>query len=315
MLDGNPVKMRGAGKTSLDGGNCCGDKPLPKPAWLRGVNPGSRDVLDLTRLLRDNRLHTVCEEANCPNLGECFRKGTATFMIMGDLCTRRCPFCNVAHGEPLPLRRDEPADLARAVQILKLSYVVITSVTRDDLPDGGAGHYGNCIRALRDLKRDVKIEILTPDFRGSVEQAIECLRRDPPDVFNHNLETVPRLYASVRPRADYQGSLRLLGTFRRHFERIPTKSGLMLGLGETEQEVRDVMRDLRHQRCDMLTLGQYLRPSPHHLPVERYVPPHEFDRYRDFGLSLGFSHVESGPLVRSSYHADLQARTMVGAAG
>jgi lipoic acid synthetase len=288
-----------------------GAKPLPKPDWLRGKSSSTPEVLNLVKILRDNRLHTVCEQAACPNMGECFRKGTATFMIMGDICTRQCPFCNVGHGMPEPLRIEEAASLARAVQIMKLKYVVVTSVTRDDLPDGGAGHYGACIRAVRLLDRSIQIEVLTPDFRGVVKKAFEQLRLNPPDVFNHNLETVPRMYARVRPQADYHGSLELLRCFRETFPEIPTKSGLMLGLGETEQEIQAVMRDLRRQNCSMLTLGQYMRPSPRHLPVERYVAPEEFQRYRDFGISIGFSHVESGPMVRSSYHADLQAKEII----
>lgn len=306
------MKMRGAEKNVHV---CCDTKmvtkPLPKPDWLRGKSASTPEVLNLVKLLRDNKLHTVCEEASCPNLGECFRKGTATFMIMGDTCTRRCPFCNVAHGVPGELRGEEAQNLARAVRIMKLTYVVITSVTRDDLPDGGAGHYGACIRELRALKGNLKIEILTPDFRGAVKRAFEQFRINPPDVFNHNLETVPRLYARVRPQADYYGSLELLKHFRETFDHIPTKSGLMLGLGETEQEVYDVMREMRCHQCEMLTLGQYMRPSPHHLPVERYVTPEEFERYRIFGLSIGFSHVESGPMVRSSYHADMQAKELL----
>lgn len=311
-MDVQPISMRGAGKTAHLGPAVTGDvKPLPKPSWLRAPAAGTPDTERLVRLLRDNSLHTVCEEASCPNMGECFRKGTATFMIMGDICTRNCPFCNVAHGSPQALPADEPANLARAVEIMKLNYVVITSVTRDDLPDGGAGHYADCIRALRELKRELRVEILTPDFRGAVDRALELLGANPPDVFNHNLETVPRLYPRVRSQADYRGSLELLLRFREKFYTVPTKSGLMLGLGETEDEVREVMEELRNHRCDMLTLGQYLRPSPHHLPVERYVRPEEFERLRDFGLSIGFSHVESGPMVRSSYHADMQARELV----
>lgn len=311
-MEQNYSRMRGAEKINPPGTVATvATKPLPKPQWLRGKSSSTPDVMNLVTMLRENKLHTVCEQAACPNMGECFRKGTATFMIMGDICTRRCPFCNVAHGVPDPLGGEEATNLARAVEILKLSYVVITSVTRDDLPDGGASHYGECIRALRDLKRKLNIEILTPDFRGVVKQAFEQLRKNPPDVFNHNLETVPRLYARVRPQADYDRSLDLLRCFGASFAHIPTKSGLMLGLGETEQEVCNAMRDLRHHNCSMLTLGQYMRPSPHHLPVERYVTPQEFDQYRDFGLSLGFSHVESGPMVRSSYHADLQAKELM----
>ena len=286
-------------------------RPLPKPDWLRGKCTSTPDVLNLVNILRENKLHTVCEQAACPNMGECFRQGTATFMIMGAVCTRHCPFCNVVHGTPEPLRSEEAANLARAVEIMKLTYVVITSVTRDDLPDGGAGHFGECIRALRGLKRRLKIEILTPDFCGTVKNAFEQLGKNLPDVFNHNLETVPRLYAKVRPQADYARSLELLRCFSENFTQIPTKSGLMLGLGESEQEVCDAMRDLRDHNCNMLTLGQYMRPSPQHLPVERYVTPDEFDQYREFGLSLGFSHVESGPMVRSSYHADIQSHEIV----
>ena len=238
-MDVQPTSMRGAAKTAHLGAAIKSDtKPLPKPAWLRAPAAGTPDTERLVRLLRDNRLHTVCEEASCPNMGECFRKGTATFMIMGDICTRNCPFCNVAHGSPGALPADEPVNLARAVEIMKLRYVVITSVTRDDLPDGGAGHYAECIRALRELKRELKVEILTPDFRGMVDLALDLLSANPPDVFNHNLESVPRLYPRVRPQADYRGSLDLLLSFREAFDTVTTKSGLMLGLGETEDEVR-----------------------------------------------------------------------------
>jgi lipoic acid synthetase len=311
-MDVQSKYARAAGKAAHLGDDPgLGAKPLPKPEWLRVKSASGPDVDRLVSLLRDNRLHTVCEEASCPNLGECFRKGTATFMIMGDTCTRHCPFCNVAHGSPEALAADEPANLARAIERLKLRYVVVTSVTRDDLPDGGAAHYGACIRAVRELKRGVKVEILTPDFHGAVEVALEVLNREQPDVFNHNLETVPRLYPRVRPQADYHGSLELLRLFGERIPGVLTKSGLMLGLGETENEVMGVMRELRNHNCAMLTLGQYMRPSPGHLPVERYVTPEEFNRYREFGLSIGFSHVESGPLVRSSYHADMQARDVM----
>lgn len=311
-MDVQTTTARSAGKTAHLGNDPgLSSKPLPKPEWLRVQPAGGQEVERLVSLLRDNRLHTVCEEASCPNLGECFRKGTATFMIMGDRCTRNCPFCNVPHGTPQPPDSDEPANLARAVERLKLRYVVITSVTRDDLSDGGAAHYGACIRSVRGLGRGVKVEILTPDFRGVEAAALETLGLNLPDVFNHNLETVPRLYPRVRPQADYRGSLELLKRFGERFAPVPTKSGLMLGLGESEQEVMDVMVALRAHRCAMLTLGQYMRPSPGHLPVERYVPPAEFQRYREFGLSIGFSHVEAGPLVRSSYHADLQARDLI----
>ena len=287
-----------------------GARPLPKPEWLRGKSASTPEVLNLVKLLRDNKLHTVCEAASCPNMGECFRKGTATFMIMGDICTRHCPFCNVAHGSPAPLRVEEAADLARAVQVMKLKYVVVTSVTRDDLPDGGAGHYGECIQAVRRLDQNIKIEVLTPDFRGVVKKAFTQLRANPPDVFNHNLETVPRLYARVRPQADYFRSLALLKTFSETFEDIPTKSGLMLGLGETCSEVIAAMRDLRHAGCSILTIGQYLQPSKKHMPMDRYYTMEEFAELRDYGKEIGFQWVESNPLVRSSYHAAEQVRAL-----
>ncbi|MDS4022083.1 MAG: lipoyl synthase [Candidatus Competibacter sp.] len=279
-----------------------------KPAWIRAPFPGTPEVRRLKQILRDNHLHTVCEEASCPNLGECFGHGTATFMIMGDICTRRCPFCDVGHGRPNPLDPDEPENLARTVAAMGLRYVVITSVDRDDLRDGGAAHFADCIRATRAARPGIVVEILTPDFRGRMDVALDILEREPPDVFNHNLETVPRLYRQVRPGADYACSLTLLQRFKARHPAIPTKSGLMLGLGETLAEIREVMRDLRAHGANMLTLGQYLQPSAHHLPVERYAPPEEFDRLREFGEALGFTHVASAPLVRSSYHADLQAR-------
>ncbi len=281
---------------------------LRKPAWIRAPFPGTPEVQRLKQILRDHHLHTVCEEASCPNLGECFGHGTATFMIMGAICTRRCPFCDVGHGRPDPLDAQEPANLARTVAAMGLKYVVITSVDRDDLRDGGAAHFVDCIRAVRAAQPGIVIEILTPDFRGRMEVALEILEQEPPDVFNHNLETVPRLYRQARPGADYQASLTLLRQFRERRPAIPTKSGLMLGLGETLEEIRAVMRDLREHRVEMLTLGQYLQPSVHHLPVERYAPPEEFDQLREFGAELGFTHVASAPLVRSSYHADAQAR-------
>ncbi len=281
---------------------------LRKPAWIRAQFPGTPEVMRLKKILRDNRLHTVCEEASCPNLGECFGHGTATFMIMGDICTRRCPFCDVGHGRPQPLDADEPQHLAHTVAAMGLNYVVITSVDRDDLRDGGAAHFAACIHAVRVQKPDIVIEALTPDFRGRMEIALAILEREPPDVFNHNLETVPRLYRQARPGADYQYSLELLKRFKAQHPRLPTKSGLMLGLGENLAEIEQVMRDLRAHDVEMLTLGQYLQPSVYHLPVSRYVTPEEFEHLRLFGETLGFAHVASAPMVRSSYHADHQAK-------
>ncbi len=282
-------------------------KPARKPAWIRARSPAHPEVQRLKQILRDNRLHTVCEEASCPNLGECFAHGTATFMIMGDICTRRCPFCDVAHGRPDPLDPEEPNNLARTIQAMGLRYVVVTSVDRDDLRDGGAQHFVDCIRAIRELNPATRIEVLVPDFRGRMERALEIFRAAPPDVFNHNLETVPRLYRQARPGADYAWSLELLKRFKAEHPQVPTKSGLMLGLGETLEEVEQVMRDLRAHDCDMLTLGQYLQPSLNHLPVDRFVTPEEFVRLGAIGDALGFGHVASGPMVRSSYHADRQA--------
>ena len=302
-------KKRGGAKTAR---SCMDiDQILAKPAWIKAKAPAAPEVRELTGILRNHSLHTVCEEANCPNLGECFQRGTATFMIMGDICTRRCPFCDVAHGRPAPLDEQEPEHLAAAIQAMQLRYVVITSVNRDDLPDGGAGHFARCIGAIRATGSGVKIEILVPDFRGHVEAAFEGLAGNLPDVFNHNLETVPRLYGEARPGARYGESLQLLQRFKARFPGIPTKSGLMVGLGETDEEILTVMRDLRAHGCDMLTVGQYLRPSRHHLPVQRYVTPEQFDKYREEGLAMGFAQVASGPLVRSSYHADLQAREVL----
>lgn len=282
-----------------------------KPDWIRVRAGFGEEVLRVKQLLRRHGLHSVCEEAACPNLAECFGHGTATFMILGDLCTRRCPFCDVAHGRPQPPDPSEPEHLAQAVAKLRLRYVVITSVDRDDLRDGGAGHFAACIRALRAHCPDLRIEVLTPDFRGRMEQALDLLVADPPDVFNHNLETVPRLYRRVRPGADYGFSLDLLERFRQRLPDVPTKSGLMLGLGETLDEVRQVLRDLREHGCDMLTLGQYLQPSRDHLPVSRYVPPQEFEDLAGFARAIGFASVASAPLVRSSYHADRQAASVV----
>ena len=283
------------------------DSPLRKPEWLRVRSPNSPEVKKLKNILREHKLYTVCEEASCPNLGECFNHGTATFMIMGDICTRRCPFCDVSHGKPQALDESEPLHLAQTIAAMHLRFVVITSVDRDDLRDGGASHFANCIREVRSHCPQTQIEILVPDFRGRLEAAMTNLTGTPPDVFNHNLETVPRLYKQCRPGADYAWSLNLLKTFKQQHPDVPTKSGLMLGLGEMEDEVIQVMRDLREHHCDRLTLGQYLQPGPHHLPVERYVHPDEFARLKQIADELGFSHVASGPLVRSSYHADLQA--------
>ena len=278
-----------------------------KPPWLRARAPTDPRVVELKALLRAEGLHTVCEEASCPNLGECFAHGTATFMIMGDLCTRRCPFCDVAHGRPKPLDADEPEHVANAVERMGLKYVVITSVDRDDLRDGGAAHFAACISAVRARTPATRIEVLVPDFRGRMDVALEILKSSPPDVFNHNLESVPRLYMKVRPGSDYAWSLELMRRFKAEVPTIPTKSGLMLGLGETLDEVREVMRDMRAHQVDMLTLGQYLQPSRSHLPVERFVTPDEFNELKAYGDGIGFTDVASAPLVRSSYHADLQA--------
>jgi len=280
--------------------------PLAKPDWIRvrlGVNPRFQEI---KQILREHRLHTVCEEASCPNIGECFGKGTATFMILGDLCTRRCPFCDVAHGKPLAPDTEEPVNLARTIAALKLQYVVVTSVDRDDLRDGGARHFADCIRAVRERSPQTRIEVLVPDFRGRLEAALDALSLAPPDVMNHNLETVPRLYKQARPGADYHHSLKLLRDFRTRYPNIPTKSGLMVGLGETDAEILSVMRDLRAHGVDMLTIGQYLQPSAHHLPVARYVEPAVFDGYARQADAMGFMHAACGPLVRSSYHADRQ---------
>ncbi len=287
--------------------------PLRKPPWIRVRAPVSPEVARLKKTLRENHLHTVCEEASCPNLAECFGKGTATFMIMGDICTRRCTFCDVAHGRPRALDTNEPVNLARTVKAMGLSYVVITSVDRDDLRDGGAGHFRDCIHKIRTLVGEIRIEILVPDFRGRVPVALDRLAEAPPDVFNHNLETIPRLYRQVRPGSDFQCSLDLIGEHKGRFPDIPTKSGIMVGIGEELEEIVEVMRDLRAHDCDMLTIGQYLQPSRHHLPVSRYVTPEEFKLLAQRGYELGFSHVASGPLVRSSYHADKQAEKTLAA--
>lgn len=281
-------------------------RPLPKPPWIRAKAPTGTAVRQLKSLLREHHLHTVCEEAACPNLGECFSHGTATFMIMGDICTRRCPFCDVAHGRPRPLDHNEPQHLAQAIERMGLNYVVITSVDRDDLKDGGSGHFVACIEAIRCCTPAVKIEILVPDFRRRMDVALQKLAISPPDVFNHNLETVPSLYRKIRPGADYQWSLQLLKNFKQQHLQVLCKSGLMLGLGETINEVRQVLNDLRAHGCDMLTLGQYLQPSRYHLQVERFVSPEEFTALGNYARTLGFTNVASAPMVRSSYHADLQ---------
>jgi lipoic acid synthetase len=283
------------------------EKALRKPEWIRIKVTNSQKVTELKKTIKDNGLFTVCEEASCPNLNECYAHGTATFMILGDLCTRRCPFCDVAHGRPLAPDVNEPDQLAKTIQLMQLKYVVITSVDRDDLKDGGASHFQQCIKQVRLLNPSIEIEVLVPDFRGRMEKALSALQLELPDVFNHNLETVPRLYKQARPGADYLWSLKLIQQFKQANPHVPTKSGIMLGLGEELGEVREVMKDLRAHDCDMLTLGQYLQPSKHHLPVIRYVTPQEFDQLRDDALKMGFSNVASGPMVRSSYHADQQA--------
>lgn len=283
------------------------DGPLRKPAWIRAKLPSGAGVSAIKEILRKRGLSSVCEEAQCPNLGECFSHGTATFMILGDICTRRCPFCDVAHGTPKPPDAAEPGQLAQAIAEMQLRFVVITSVDRDDLRDGGAGHFADCISAIRRDCPNTSIEILVPDFRGRVAVALERLAKAPPDVFNHNLETVPRLYRQCRPGADYQGSLALLQDFAKGHPAIPTKSGLMLGLGEEMAEVKEVLKDLRAHGCQMLTLGQYLQPSADHLPVARYLEPAEFADLADYARSLGFGRVASAPLVRSSYHAEAQS--------
>src|SRR2546421_2206318 len=298
------VKEKGARKTI----RIVPSTPLPKPAWIRVRAPGPDSrFYEIKEILRRQKLHTVCEEASCPNIAECFGKGTATFMILGDLCTRRCPFCDVAHGRPLAPDREEPRHLAQTIAALSLGYVVITSVDRDDLKDGGAGHFVDCIRAVRQSSPATKIEILVPDFRGRLERALEALDAALPDVMNHNLETVPRLYRRARPGGNYPHSLALLADFKARHPQLPTKSGLMVGLGETDEEILEVMRDLRVHRVDMLTIGQYLQPSAHHLPVARYVHPDTFAMFEREAQALGFTHAAIGAMVRSSYHADRQA--------
>lgn len=289
-------------------------KRLPKEYYIqlpKASASGSHALADVKSLLRRNKLVTVCEEASCPNLSECFSKGTATFMIMGDQCTRRCSFCDIGHGRPAPLDPMEPSNLADAVAKLKLKYVVITSVDRDDLKDGGAQHFADCIRVVRQKNPGIKVEVLVPDFRGRLDKALDILTQQPPDVFNHNLETAPSLYRQARPGSDYQHSLDLLKAFKQACPNVLTKSGLMLGLGEKTQEIKTVLEDLKAHHVDMITIGQYLQPTNYHMSVDRYVSPQEFKDLADFGNALGFAHVASGPKVRSSYHADLQAETLV----
>lgn len=301
-------KLRGADKVRRIPVKVIPTDVLPrKPDWIRVRIPASPRIAQIRKILRKRKLASVCEEASCPNLGECFSQGTATFMIMGEICTRRCPFCDVAHGKPNPLDQDEPANLADAIAEMALSYVVVTSVDRDDLKDSGAGHFAACIEAIRESSPGVTLEVLVPDFRGRMEIALTTLAATPPDVFNHNLETVPRLYKKARPGADYAWSLQLLQRYKSLRPDVLTKSGLMLGLGETESEIHDVLADLREHQVDMVTLGQYLQPSRDHLAVERYLHPTEFEAFAEVATKMGFTRVASGPLVRSSYHADLQA--------
>jgi lipoic acid synthetase len=307
------VKHKGEAKTARIPIKIVPAERLKKPQWIRARAPSSPRFGEIKKILREHNLHTVCEEASCPNIGECFSKGTATFMIMGDICTRRCPFCDVGHGRPLPLDADEPINLARTIAALRLSYVVITSVDRDDLRDGGARHFVDCIRAVREHSPATKIEVLVPDFRGRHERALEIIAEAPPDVLNHNLETVPRLYRQVRPGSDYAHSLELLRAFKAQHPAIPTKSGLMVGLGESDEEIVAVMRDMRAHAIDMLTIGQYLQPTQGHLPVLRYVHPDQFGAFEREAYALGFRHAAVGALVRSSYHADRQAEEVLGA--
>jgi lipoic acid synthetase len=302
------AKQKAEAKTSRIPIKIVPAETLKKPDWIR-VKAGSASsrFYEIKKILREHRLHTVCEEASCPNIGECFGNGTATFMIMGDKCTRRCPFCDVGHGRPDPLDPEEPENLARTIAALRLKYVVITSVDRDDLRDGGAAHFVACIQRTRELSPATRIEILTPDFRGRMDRALEILQTARPDVMNHNLETAPRLYKEARPGSDYAWSLNLLKRFKAFAPDVPTKSGLMVGLGETDDEILAVMRDMRDHDIDMLTIGQYLAPSSHHLPVRRYVHPDTFRMYEREAAAMGFSHAAIGAMVRSSYHADQQA--------
>ncbi|MBW8758832.1 MAG: lipoyl synthase [Burkholderiales bacterium] len=302
------AKQKAQAKTSRIPIKIVPAEQLKKPDWIRvrAATPSSR-FYEIKQILREHKLHTVCEEASCPNIGECFGKGTATFMIMGDKCTRRCPFCDVGHGRPDPLDPDEPVNLARTIAALKLKYVVITSVDRDDLRDGGAGHFVECIRQIRALSPETRIEVLVPDFRGRDDRALDILKAAPPDVMNHNLETAPRLYKQARPGSDYQFSLNLLKKFKAMHPGVPTKSGIMVGLGETDEEILQVMADMRAHDIDMITIGQYLAPSGHHLPVARYVHPDTFRMFEQKAVEMGFSHAAVGAMVRSSYHADKQA--------
>ncbi len=305
------VKHQGAAKTARIPIKIVAAERLPKPEWIRVRASSSPRFNEIKQILREHNLHTVCEEASCPNIGECFSKGTATFMIMGDICTRRCPFCDVGHGRPLPLDADEPINLARTIAALKLRYVVVTSVDRDDLRDGGATHFVDCIRAVREHSPGTQIEVLVPDFRGRLDRALSILREAPPDVMNHNLETVPRLYKQARPGSDYAHSLALLRDFKALFPDLPTKSGLMVGLGETDDEILAVMRDMRAHHIDMLTIGQYLQPTQGHLPVLRYVHPDTFKMFEREAMAMGFRHAAVGAMVRSSYHADKQAEEIL----
>ena len=310
-IDTRGVKEKGASKTARIPIKVVATEPLRKPDWIRVRAASSPRFQEIKRILREHKLHTVCEEASCPNIGECFGKGTATFMIMGDVCTRRCPFCDVGHGRPLPLDADEPANLAKTIAAMALRYVVITSVDRDDLRDGGAQHFVDCIRAVRERSPATQIEVLVPDFRGRMERALAILEAAPPDVMNHNLETVPRLYRQARPGADYAHSLALLREFKARVPGVPTKSGLMVGLGETDDEILAVMRDMRAHDIDMLTIGQYLQPTGGHLPVQRYVHPDAFAELERAAYAMGFRHAAVGALVRSSYHADRQAEEVL----
>jgi lipoic acid synthetase len=301
------VKLRDADKLELIPVKLEQTEYLRKPDWIRVRLGGTSEVERIKKVLRSHNLFTVCEEASCPNLGECFSGGTATFMIMGEICTRRCPFCDVGHGKPLPLDPKEPVNLAEAIAEMKLRYVVVTSVDRDDLRDGGAQHFADCIREIRGRVPDIQIEVLTPDFRGRMEPALDILSETQPDVFNHNLETIPRLYREARPGANYKWSLRLLKEYKARNPQVLTKSGLMVGMGESLEEMKAVFDDMREHDIEMLTVGQYLQPSKDHFPIQRYVHPDEFKEYEDYAYSIGFTHVASGPLVRSSYHADKQA--------
>jgi lipoic acid synthetase len=305
------VKHKGEAKTARIPIKVVPVERLRKPEWIRVRAASSPRFAEIKAILREHKLYTVCEEASCPNIGECFSKGTATFMIMGDICTRRCPFCDVGHGRPLPLDCDEPVNLARTIAAMKLRYVVITSVDRDDLRDGGAGHFADCIRAVRLHSPATQIEVLVPDFRGRMERALELLVAAAPDVMNHNLETVPRLYREARPGADYAHSLALLRESKQRLPNVPTKSGLMVGLGETDDEILAVMRDMRAHGIDMLTLGQYLQPTAGHLAVRRYVHPDRFAQFEQEALAMGFRHAAVGAMVRSSYHADRQAEDVL----